>query len=114
MNVIAFRKPQIGAWSEAELRTLGETLDIGRRGQGWDTGMTENGDAQFYLLGPDQACTLCVSRVNGLYVLEDGRVRCCSSIAACRWWRCMPAALCGKHDGRLSHGLSWFGVRFAI
>ena len=73
MNVIAFRKPQVGAWSEAELRTLGETLDIGRRGQGWDTGMTENGDAQFYLLGPDQVCTLCVSRVNGLYVLEDGR-----------------------------------------
>ncbi len=73
MNVIAFRKPQLGAWSNTELRTLGETLDIGRRGAGWDTGLTENGDAQFYLLGPDQACILCVSRIGGLYVLEDGQ-----------------------------------------
>ncbi len=73
MNVIAFRKPQIGAWSETELRTLKETLDIGRRGQGWDTDITESGDAQFYLLGPDQACTLCVSRIGGFYVLEDGQ-----------------------------------------
>jgi hypothetical protein len=72
MNVIAFRKPQIGAWSETELRTLGDTLDMGQRGQGWDTGLTDYGDAQFYLLGPDQACTLCVSRIGGLYVLEDG------------------------------------------
>lgn len=73
MNVIAFRKPQLGAWSETELRMLGETLDIGRRGHGWDTGLTENGDAQFYLLGPDHACTLCVSRIGGLYVLEDSK-----------------------------------------
>jgi hypothetical protein len=73
MNVIAFRKPQFGAWSETELRTLGETLDIGRRGQGWDTGLTENGDAQFYLLGSDEACTLCVSRIGRIYVLEDGQ-----------------------------------------
>jgi hypothetical protein len=73
MNVIALRKPQLGAWSETELRTLGETLNMGRRGQGWDTGLTETGDAQFYLLGQDNACTLCVSRIAGLYVLEDGR-----------------------------------------
>ena len=75
MNVIAFRKPQLGAWSETELLTLGETLDIGRRGQGWDTGLTEAGDAQFYLLGPDQDCTLCASRIGGIYVLEDGQGR---------------------------------------
>ncbi|MCX7309759.1 MAG: hypothetical protein NTZ72_18190 [Afipia sp.] len=72
MNVIAFRKPQIGRWTESELRALGEALDIGRRGQGWDVGLTDQGDAQFYLLGPDQACTLCVSRIGGLYILEDG------------------------------------------
>ncbi|OYU90034.1 MAG: hypothetical protein CFE29_13535 [Bradyrhizobiaceae bacterium PARB1] len=71
MNVIAFRKRQTGNWSETELQTLRETLEIGRRGQGWDAGLTESGDAQFYLLGPDQACTLCVSRIGGLYVLED-------------------------------------------
>ena len=39
--------------------------------------MTENGDAQFYLLGPlpDQACELCVSRIGGRYILEDGAGR---------------------------------------
>ena len=39
--------------------------------------MTENGDAQFYLLGPlpDQACELCVSRIGARYILEDGSGR---------------------------------------
>jgi hypothetical protein len=39
--------------------------------------MTEQGDAQFYLLGPlpDQACELCVSRIGGRYILEDGSGR---------------------------------------
>ncbi len=73
MNIIAFRKPQLGAWSETELCTLGETLNMGRRVEGWDTGLTENGDAQFYLLGGDGACTLCVSRIGRLYVLDDGQ-----------------------------------------
>src|SRR6266403_5500183 len=46
-------------------------------GRGWETGMTETGDAQFYLLGPlpDQACELCLSRVGGRYILEDGSGR---------------------------------------
>ncbi len=73
MNIVAFRKPQTGAWSETELCTLGETLNMGRRGEGWDTGLTEAGDAQFYLLGRDGGCTLCVSRISGLYVLEDSK-----------------------------------------
>src|SRR5260370_35607010 len=46
-------------------------------GRGWETGITETGDAQFYLLGPlpDQACELCVSRLGGRYILEDGSGR---------------------------------------
>jgi hypothetical protein len=46
-------------------------------GREWETGMTEKGDAQFYLLGPlpDQACELCVSRISGRYILEDGSGR---------------------------------------
>jgi hypothetical protein len=46
-------------------------------GRGWETGTTESGDAQFYLLGPlpDQACELCVSRIGGRYILEDGSGR---------------------------------------
>jgi hypothetical protein len=39
--------------------------------------MTEQGDVQFYLLGPlpDQACEVCVSRIGGRYILEDGSGR---------------------------------------
>ena len=46
-------------------------------GREWETGVTENGDVQFYLLGPlpDQACELCVSRIGGRYILEDGSGR---------------------------------------
>ena len=75
MNVIAFERTRIaGAWSEAELITIVGTLNDGRL---WDTGVTENGDAQLYLLGPDpeQACELCVSRIGGRYILEDGAGR---------------------------------------
>ena len=75
MNVIAFERTRIaGAWSEAEMNTLVSTLNDGRE---WDIGLTEQGDAQLYLLGPqpDLACELCVSRVGGRYLLEDGAGR---------------------------------------
>jgi hypothetical protein len=78
MTVIAFKPRHLqGAWSATELDTLAETLKLGRRNQGWDTGMTESGDAQFYVLGaqPEQACEVCVSRVGGRYILEDGAGR---------------------------------------
>jgi hypothetical protein len=81
MSVVAFeRKPCAGLWSETELNTivaaLNDALGPGN-GRGWETGMTETGDAQFYLLGPlpDQACELCVSRIGGRYILEDGSGR---------------------------------------
>lgn len=77
MNVIAFRhRPLLAAWSETELQTLTATL-CNRGDQGWETGLTETGDAQFYLLGPqpEQACVLCVSRIGGRYILDDGKGR---------------------------------------
>src|SRR5258705_2710199 len=88
MSVVAFeRKQNSGEWSEKELSTLvaalGAAIASGT-GREWETGMTERGDAQFYLLGPlpDQACELCVSRIvgcvsriNGRYILEDGAGR---------------------------------------
>ena len=81
MNVVAFeRKQDTGEWSERELRTiftaLEKTLAPGT-GRDWETGMTEAGDAQFYLLGPlpDQACEWCVSRIKGRYILESGSGR---------------------------------------
>jgi hypothetical protein len=79
MSVVAFeRKQDGGEWSEKELSTLVAALGAASRtGRGWETGMTEQGDAQFYLLGPlpEQACELCVSRIGGRYVLEDGSGR---------------------------------------
>ena len=81
MSVVAFeRKQDNGYWNEKELSTLvaglGAAIAPGT-GCEWETGMTESGDAQFYLLGPlpDQACELCVSRIGGRYILEDGSGR---------------------------------------
>ncbi|HMJ43293.1 MAG TPA: hypothetical protein VK522_13555 [Pseudolabrys sp.] len=64
-------------WSEAELDTIAAALNVSiasGEGRSWETGITEKGDAQLYLLGPlpDQACELCVSRIGGRYILEDG------------------------------------------
>jgi hypothetical protein len=81
MSVLAFeRKQGADAWSEAELHTLLGALNgalASGSGRGWETGVTEKGDPQFYLLGPlpDQACELCVSRVDRRYILEDGTGR---------------------------------------
>ena len=79
MSVVAFeRKQNGGKWSEKELSTLVAALCAAPgSGREWETGMTESGDAQFYLLGPlpDQVCELCVSRIGGRYILEDGSGR---------------------------------------
>jgi hypothetical protein len=79
MSVVAFEpKQNSGEWSEKELSTLVAAFSAASRtGREWETGMTEQGDAQFYLLGPlpDQACELCVSRIGGRYILEDGSGR---------------------------------------
>ena len=81
MSVVEFeRKQTMGVWSEAELNTIVTGLNVALasgNGRGWETGVTERGDAQFYLLGPlpDQACELCVSRIGGRYILEDGSGR---------------------------------------
>ena len=66
-----------GNWPVAELNEIVETfaphLNSGEAG-GWEVGVTEIGDPQFYLLGPPphDECLLCISRLGGLYVLEDG------------------------------------------
>jgi hypothetical protein len=78
MSVVAFeRKRDQVLWSEAELDTIAAALNVSIAsgdGRSWETGMTEKGDAQLYLLGPlpDQACELCVSRIGRRYILEDG------------------------------------------
>ena len=81
MSVVAFeRKQNTGEWSEKELSTILAALSAATSpgtGREWETGVTENGDVQFYLLSPlpDQACELCVSRIGGCYILEDGTGR---------------------------------------
>jgi hypothetical protein len=81
MSVVAFgRRQGTGEWSETELSTIVAALHAAiasGEGRGWETGTTESGDAQFYLLGPppDQVCALCVSRIGGRYILEDGAGR---------------------------------------
>ena len=81
MSVVAFERKQYdGEWSERELNTITAALNAAlapTTGRTWETGMTEKGDAQFYLLGalPDQVCELCVSRIGGRYLLEDGSGR---------------------------------------
>ena len=81
MSVVAFeRKQHNGDWSEKELGILIAALAAAiakGAGRAWETGVTEQGDAQFYLLGalPEQACELCVSRIGKRYILEDGSGR---------------------------------------
>ena len=81
MNVLTFQRKQDGElWSDTELQTLLAALNAAfgpEDGRGWETGTTEKGDPQFYLLGPvpEQACRLCVSRVGRRYILEDGAGR---------------------------------------
>ena len=81
MTVIAF-KPRLsqhdGPWPADELKQIVESLAAPlSRGEagGWDVGVTEVGDPQFYLLGrpPQDECLLCISRLGRLYLLEDGR-----------------------------------------
>ena len=81
MGVVAFERGQnAAAWTEAELNTIVTALQAAiapATGRAWETGVTENGDVQFYLLGsrPEQACELCLSRVGRRYILEDGSGR---------------------------------------
>lgn len=101
MKVVAFERKQMpGAWSEAELGAIAGAL--GASGCEWETGTTENGEPQLYVLGPlpEQDCELCVSRIGGQYVLEDnaGRVlfehhslplvalHARRALRATRWW----------------------------
>lgn len=67
-------------WQGVELqRVVAACAEPLSRGEvsGWETGTTEAGDPQLYVLGPepDQECVVCVSRLGRLYVLEDGQGR---------------------------------------
>jgi hypothetical protein len=77
MSVVDF--PVLGpgrGWCSAELdqvRLCAAEAEAGA-GASWETGFTEAGDPQAYLIGPapDHDCILTVSRLGRLYVMEDG------------------------------------------
>jgi hypothetical protein len=81
MSVVEFeRRQDTGVWTETELNTIVTALHAAlapATGRTWEAGVTEGGDAQFYLLGPgpEEACELCVSRIGRRYILEDGSGR---------------------------------------
>ena len=80
MNLVVFpaRTDLAQGWDSAELQKLvtacGCALASGDA-SGWETGSTEAGDPQLYLLGPapDYDCILCISRLGRHYVVEDGQ-----------------------------------------
>lgn len=79
MTVLDFAPPKKlpAGWHFAEVQKLISGCAVSLANgevSGWETGNTDAGDPQLYLLGPgpDYDCILCVSRLAGLYVLEDG------------------------------------------
>lgn len=81
MSVVAFERRQgTAVWTDGELNAIVAGLHAAlapATGRTWETGVTESDDVQFYLLGPrpEEACELCVSRIGGRYILEDGSGR---------------------------------------
>lgn len=63
-------------WSASELEELMRlySSQACRRDVSWATAVTELGDPQFFLVGPEPEgdCLLAISRLHGKYVLEDG------------------------------------------
>jgi hypothetical protein len=82
MTVVPFarRQPDAAGWQRYEVQRVADVCaEPMSRGDvsGWETGTTESGDPQLYLLGPapEHECLVCVSRLGRLYVLEDGQGR---------------------------------------
>ena len=110
MPIVSFRSgsDEPFGWRRAELQhLLAECSASVSKGaaSGWAFGETERGDPQLYLLGlePECDCILCVSRLDDLYILEDGKgqliaeyanlVSLCEQVALLRaaWAKRQPA-----------------------
>jgi len=83
MNVVKFPRAVTRTdegWQSVELQqflAVSANAIAAGEASGWETGVTENGDPQVFLLGPppDHDCILCISRLGRLYVIEDGAGR---------------------------------------
>ncbi|MCC6776277.1 MAG: hypothetical protein IT537_06510 [Hyphomicrobiales bacterium] len=127
MRVITFPSTPVlkGAtgdgWAAAELReilqSLAPQLDRGEA-SGWDVGVTDRGDPQFYLLGPppDGDCVLCISRLGRLYVLEDGAGHLVSEHNSLGVLAEQIRSMLGKRRGQIAARLAviWFALREAV
>jgi hypothetical protein len=79
MTIVAFpaRHERSGGWREEEMQLLLQVFAThagSGKARDWAVGATEPGDPQFFILGDEPAndCILAVSRVRGVYLLEDG------------------------------------------
>jgi hypothetical protein len=81
MKVVPFPRtpaPFPRGWQTNELTTLTEACAAAIPSgeiSGWEIGTTERGDPQLYLIGPapEHDCILSISRLDRLYILEDGK-----------------------------------------
>jgi hypothetical protein len=122
MNVIAFQTTwPDNPWRASEFREIlqgfGPALARGWA-SGWEVATTEQGDPQFYLLGPlpHQHCIVCVSRIGDTYVLNDGEGR--SQAAGCNLRvlleRSQRLARRGLTGAFAQIALAWYGARHAF
>ena len=83
MSVVKFqrrRAPSGEGWRAAELQqfiTVSANAVAAGEASGWESGSTERGDPQLFLIGPppDYDCILSISRLGETYVIEDGAGR---------------------------------------
>jgi hypothetical protein len=119
MTVIAFspRLPRRnGFWRTGELAAMVETVAAARsQAHSWELGATEIGDPQFYLLGPPphEECILCISRLGGVYVLEDGAGRVLFEHNSLALLAEQARSILQKKKGRIvaRAALIWYAVR---
>lgn len=83
MSVVKFqrrRAPSGEGWRAAELQqfiAVSANAVAAGEASGWESGSTERGDPQLFLIGPppDYDCILSISRLGETYVIEDGAGR---------------------------------------
>ena len=82
MTVVKFERRHAAGkgWQAAELQqfiAVSANAIAAGEASGWESGSTERGDPQLFLIGPppDYDCILSISRLGEAYVIEDGAGR---------------------------------------
>jgi hypothetical protein len=111
MSIVEFPH-RAGVWSSGELQQLLSLFSA--EADSWAVGTTEQGDPQFYLLGPGQECVLCVTRLAQAYVLEDGEGRLIGEAPIGRFAEFARAAVRGGRAFVARVTLAWLTIRLTI